>query len=236
LPADRFTEDQAAAIFARAAEAEASGRQPVSTAGGMTLAELQEIGREVGLLPEAVAQAAASLRSVATPAPAPTFLRVPIGVARTVTLERPLSDEEWGGLVAELRATFNAGGNVRSDGSFREWRNGNLRVYAGPVLGGYQVDMRTSKGSARSLMTAGGMMAGISGALLAVGTLTGSMAPGDVGDITPLLTIGAALFGAGALQVPAWARRRRQQFERIAERLRDAIRRLDGPPTTPSVS
>lgn len=224
MPADRFNEDQAAAIFARAAEAEASGRQPASGAGGMTLAELQEIGIEAGLSPEAVAQAAASLRSAGTPAPAPTFLRVPIGVARTVPLERPLSDEEWGGLVAELRTTFNADGRVRSDGSFREWRNSNLRVSAGPAPGGYQVDMRTSKGSARSLMTAGGIMAGISGALLVMGTLTGSMAPGDIRDITPILTVGAGLFGAGVLQVPAWARRRRQQFERIAERLRDAIR------------
>lgn len=224
LHADRFNEDEAAAIFDRAAKVEASGRQPASGPGGMTLAELQEIGKEAGLSPEAVAQAAVSLRSAGTPAPAPTFLRIPIGVARTVALERPLSDEEWGGLVAELRVTFNAGGNVRSDGSFREWRNGNLRVHAGPAPGGYQVDMRTSKGSARSFMTAGTMTAGVSGAIMAVGILTGSMAPGDVADITPVLTIGAGLFGAGALQVPAWARRRRQQFERIAERLRDAIR------------
>jgi hypothetical protein len=36
--------------------------------------------------------------------------------------------------------------------------------------------------------------------------------------------LGASLFGAGVLQVPAWGRRRREQFERIAERLRDAIR------------
>jgi hypothetical protein len=222
LPADRFNEDQAAAIFARAAEAEVSGRQPASGAGasGMTLAELQEIGREAGLSPESVAQAAASLRSVGTPVPAPTFLRVPIGVARTVALERPLSDEEWGGLVAQLRATFDASGRVHSDGTFREWRNGNLRVSAGPAPGGYQVDMRTSKGSARSLMTAGGIMTGISAALLAAGTLTVSTVPGD---ITTLLTVGAALFGAGVLQVPYWARRRREQFDRIAERLRDAI-------------
>lgn len=223
MPAERFNEDQAAAIFARAAEAEASGRQPASGAGGMTLAELQEIGSEAGLSPEAVAQAAASLRSAGTPLPASTFLRVPIGVGRTVALERPLSDEEWGGLVAELRTTFDAGGRVHSDGTFREWRNGNLRVTAGPAPGGYQVDMRTSKGSARSLMTAGGIMTGISAALMAVGTLTGSMAPGDVADLIPVLTIGAALFGAGILQVPAWARRRREQFDRIAERLRDAI-------------
>lgn len=221
MPAERFNEDQAAAIFARAAEAEASGIQPASGAGGMTLAELQEIGREAGLSPEAVAQAAASLRSAPTHVPAPTFLRVPIGVARTVALERPLSDEEWGGLVAELRTTFNADGRVYSDGSFREWRNGNLRVSAGPAPGGYQVEMRTSKGSARRLMTAGGIMTGISATLLVVGTLTVSTIAGDV---TPLLPIGAAVFGVGVLQVPAWARRRREQFDRIAERLRDTIR------------
>lgn len=224
MHADRFNEDEAAAIFARAAEVETSGRQPASGPGGMTLAELQEIGKEAGLSPEAVAQAAVSLRRAGTPVPAPRFLGIPIGVARTVALDRPLSDEEWGGLVAELRATFNTGGNVRSDGNFREWRNGNLRVHAGPAPGGYQVDMRTSKGSARSLMTVGGALTGISGALLAAGLLTGSMAPGDIADLTPILSVGAGLFGAGVFQVPAWARRRREQFERIAERLRAAVR------------
>jgi hypothetical protein len=221
VSADRFNEEEAAAIFARAAEVEASGMHPVSGSGGMTLEELQEIGREAGLTPEAVAQAAASLRTAGTPMPAPTFLRIPVGVARTVALERPLSDEEWGGLVAELRSTFNASGSVRSDGTFREWRNGNLRGNAGPAPGGYQVEMRTSRGSARSLMTAGGAMAAFGGVMAALGTLTVTAASGDAAS---LVAIGAGLFGAGVLQVPGWARRRRQQFERIAERLKDAIR------------
>lgn len=221
MAADRFNEDEAAEIFARAAEVETSGRHPVSGSGGMTLAELQEIGREAGLSPEAVAQAAASIRSAGTPVPAPTFLRIPIGVARTVSLDRPLSDEEWSGLVAELRSTFNASGHVRSDGSYHEWWNGNLRVQAGPTTGGYQVAMRTFRGGARSLMTAGGVMAGIG----AVGLIAGTVIPGmAVGDVVSITTIGAALFGAGLLQIPAWARRRREQFARIAERLKNAIR------------
>jgi hypothetical protein len=224
LPTERFDEDEAAAIFAHAAKVETSTPKSLSGRGGMTLAELQEIGQEVGLSSEAVARAAASLRSGSRPAPASSFLGIHMGVANTVALQRPLSDEEWGELVTELRATFNAGGNMRSDGSFREWRNGNLRITAGPVIGGYQVDMRSSKGSARSLMTVGGMTAVVCGGLLAVGTLTGSMAPGDVADIIPVLAIGAGLFGAGVLQVPGWARRRREQFDRIAERLRDAMR------------
>lgn len=225
MTAKRFNEEQAAAIFARAAEVEASGRQPSSDPGasGMTLAELQDIGKEAGLSPEAVAQAAASLRTAATRLPAPVFFGVPIGVARTVALDRPLSDEEWGSLVAQLRSTFNASGKAHSDGGYREWRNGNLRVSAGPAAGGYQVDMRTSRGSARSLMTAGGIMTGMSAALMAVGALSGSMVPGLVADLTPVLTIGVALFGAGVLQIPAWARRRREQFDRIAERLSGAI-------------
>jgi hypothetical protein len=224
MPADRFNEDEAADIFARAAKVDASGRRPASGGDGMTLAELQEIGREAGLTPESVAQAAAALRKDRTLVPAPTFLGLPIGVARSVALERPLTDDEWGGLVAELRATFEAGGQVRSDGSFREWRNGNLRVHAGPVPGGYQVDLRTSKSSARSLMSVGGIMSGVSAALAAMGTLTGSMAPGDLADLIPILLVGLGMFAGGVLQVPSWARRRRQQFERIAERLRDAIK------------
>jgi hypothetical protein len=216
---DRFNEKEIEAIFARAAELEASGRQPLSRAGGMSLTELQDIGQQAGLSPEAVARAAASLRGVQSPTPEPTFLRIPIGVTRTVSLERPLSEEEWGGLVAELRSTFNASGTVRSDGSFREWRNGNLRVAAGPAPGGYQVDMRTSRGSARALMSVGGGLTGVSLLMMAVGTLTGGMAPGDAVDLAPVLTLGLASFGAGALQIPAWARRRRAQFTRIAERL-----------------
>ncbi|HSK19034.1 MAG TPA: hypothetical protein VK912_07825 [Longimicrobiales bacterium] len=223
MPADRFNEEEAAAIFARAAEAEASGHRPASTTGGMTLAELQEIGREAGLQPEAVAQAAESLRRTDTHTPAPKFLRLPIGVARTVPLERPLTDEEWGELVMQLRSTFNAGGRVDSAGNFREWRNGNLRVTAAPVAGGYQVDMRTSKGSARSLMTTGGIMAVLSGGLVVVGRLAGGIGP-DPDSLTTMFTVGSALFGVGVLQIPIWARRRREEFDRIADRLRDAIR------------
>lgn len=221
MAADRFNEDEAAEIFARAAEVETSGKQPVSGSGGMTLAELQEIGREAGLSPEAVAQAAASMRSAGTPVPARTFLRIPIGVARTVTLERPLTEEEWIMLVAELRTTFNASGRVHSDGTFREWRNSNLRIQAGPAPGGYQVVMRTYRGSARSLMTAGSVMAGIG----AVGLVAGTLTPGAaVGEVVSLAFIGAGLFSAGMLQIPAWARRRREQFARLAERLKSAIR------------
>jgi hypothetical protein len=50
-----------------------------------------------------------------------TILGLPIGVARTVNLNRRLTDQEWEHLVVQLREVFNAAGITRSDGSFRQW-------------------------------------------------------------------------------------------------------------------
>jgi hypothetical protein len=86
---------------------------------GMTLAALREIGREVGISPESISHAARSLDLVGRPA-LRTFLSLPIGVGRTVELDRPLSDSDWERLVADLRETFEARGVVKYDGPW-EW-------------------------------------------------------------------------------------------------------------------
>ena len=57
----RFTEAEVAAIFAQAVEAPVPGQRQLPSSEGMTLAQLREIGREVGILPEQLAQAAKSI-------------------------------------------------------------------------------------------------------------------------------------------------------------------------------
>ena len=57
----RYDDDEVAAIFARAADARQVGGHPAAPSSGMTLQELQDIGREAGLSPESVARAAATL-------------------------------------------------------------------------------------------------------------------------------------------------------------------------------
>ncbi|MEJ2503740.1 MAG: hypothetical protein P8177_10590 [Gemmatimonadota bacterium] len=55
----RYTDEETAAIFERAAQAEVRGPTPAATPGeGRTLAELQAIGAEAGLSAELVARAA----------------------------------------------------------------------------------------------------------------------------------------------------------------------------------
>jgi len=57
----RYNDDEVSAIFLAAAEGPQATSLSVPRSEGLTLADLQEIGREVGIAPEAVAQAARGL-------------------------------------------------------------------------------------------------------------------------------------------------------------------------------
>ncbi|MDA1081739.1 MAG: serine hydrolase [Gemmatimonadetes bacterium] len=54
----RFSDEEVAALFERAAAAEHATPRPVAASSGMTLAALQDIGREVGIEPELVGRRA----------------------------------------------------------------------------------------------------------------------------------------------------------------------------------
>jgi hypothetical protein len=125
----RYTDEETAAIFERAAQAEVRGPTPAATPGeGRTLAELQAIGAEAGLSAELVARAARALDGAHDRPVRRTFLGFPLAVGRTVELGWTLNDAEWARLVGDLRTTFDATGRVRVDGPFRQWSNGNLRA------------------------------------------------------------------------------------------------------------
>ena len=220
----RFNDEEVAAIFERASEAE-HPTLPASAEGrGMTLATLQEIGREVGISPESISQAARSLDQAGRPA-SRTFLGLPIGVGLTVEFARPLSDADWEGLVADLRETFEARGTVRYDGPFRQWTNGNLQALVEPTPTGHRVRFQTVKGDSRALMTGGIITLGVAAATLIAAALTGGLS--DAGSLAGagfMAAIGLGMFGVGALRLPGWARRRRTQIEAVTARLDVAAR------------
>src|SRR5437868_13799835 len=109
----RYSDEESAAILKLAAE-----RQQLTSGGditpadagssdtGMTLGEVQSIAREVGIPADLVAQAASSLDKVGRPA-VRRYLGLPIGVGRTVSLQRTLTQAEWERLVVDLRETFD---------------------------------------------------------------------------------------------------------------------------------
>lgn len=213
----RYSEDEVAAIFRKAAAVdEPSGtRSPLPGTRGMTLAELQDVGREVGISPGAVARAAADLdgpelRTV----PRRKMFGLPIGVGRVVDLGRYMSEEEWERLVVDLRDTFDARGKVRADGSFRQWTNGNLSALVEPTDSGHQLRLRTLNGMFRELLFMAPIMFIVAIMLLVA----------NFGEVRGMLfsTVFAAaaggMFGLSAMRLSRWARLREEQMEEIAAR------------------
>jgi len=225
----RYTDEEVAAIFSNAAEQ--TRPLPAPSDEGLTLADLQEIGREVGIAPEAVARAARSL-DVRGHAASTRLLGLPIGVARTVELGRRLTDAEWEHLVVDLREVFSARGTVRSQGSLRQWTNGNLQALLEPTPTGDRLRLQTVKGSARAWMGVGGLTAGVAGAVAIAGAAAGQLGH-SIPGVLFLLATGLGMFAGGAMQLPRWARVRRRQMEEIAARLAlpEELSRPELPPT-----
>ena len=223
----RYQEDEVREIFEAAARERDLGGRAVVSAEGLTLAELQAIGSEVGLAPERVAEAASALNTRGVVLPRRTYLGVPVSVGRTVDLPRTPTDHEWEQLVAELRETFRARGKVGSHGTSREWTNGNLHAYIEPTETGHRLRMGTTKGTA---MTTGAM--GIFG--IAMGLLIfiplflkGGMVEGLFGPLLFIAMGGSALTYTVA-SLPGWAREREEQMEHIVSRAQALIRSEPG--------
>ncbi len=217
-PERRYNEQEIAGIFKQAAEAQETAQRRLPHTEGLTLAELQEIGKEAGITPEFIARSAAAVDRTG-PAPPPTrFLGLPISVARTVDLPGPLSDENWDRLVVELRETFQAHGKLRRDGSLREWKNGNLHAVVEPTEAGHRLRLYTVKGNAK-ISLLGGLAAFAYGlAFLLLLAFTDDLVPVIMMVMTLISVIGLGGMGFTAFRLPRWARERARQMEALAAR------------------
>ena len=215
----RYRDEEVREIFDLAVRGKTAGSPaPVHDVDGLTLGEIQSIGAEVGLAPDAVAHAAAALDDRASRQPRRTSFGMPISASRVVPPSRPLTDDEWTRLVADLRMTFNARGTAREQAGIREWSNGNLHACIEPAGQGYRLRMSTVKGDAAGFNALG--LTGLAAAAATFGSLSLS---GELADAVIVSAI-FAVSGIGALianrvRLPRWAKERETQMESIARRL-----------------
>jgi hypothetical protein len=213
-----YDDDEIREIFAAAASHDLVDPRQATAAQGLTLAELQEIGRAAGFDVAEVTRAAAALDARLAQAPERTSLGMPIEVVRIVPLPRSPTELEWEQLVGELRATFGARGRMISHGGLREWANGNLHACVEPSENGYRLRLGTLKGEARALnaLGAGGVVAGaiaLAAVLIPGAPLADALAP------VVIAASGIAAFGANFLGLARWADTRRKQMDYIAARV-----------------
>jgi hypothetical protein len=221
----RYDEAAITEIFRQAAEAQTEAQNRAAAPDGLTLAELQEIGRAAGLSPDFVADAASSMQHKVVFDPAPTFAGITIGVRRSVELPGPMTDVLWEQLVVDLREIFEAKGKIHRSGGLREWSNGNLHVLVEPTKTGHRLRMGTLKGSSRELITTGiafNVMALMGFLILLIG------ADATVRSLLMLLVIamaGVGVAGVSLMRLPAWKFEREEQMEMIGRR---ALERAGG--------
>jgi len=214
----RYDEDEVRRIFELATRDAPTGPVARSAADGLTIAEIREIGQEVGIDSGAVTRAAASIDTSTAMTPPPQSLGMRVGVGRLVPIPRPMTDAEWETLVGELRHTFGARGRVSGHGNLREWRNGNLHACLEPSETGHRVRLGTRKGDASTL-----------NALGVTGIVTGTIAFGAMalsGGVAEALFVpwmisgsGVAAIAANALRLPPWVHRRERQMAHVERRI-----------------
>ncbi|HMB90244.1 MAG TPA: hypothetical protein VKP65_05310 [Rhodothermales bacterium] len=214
----RYDEQEIAAIFERAAEAQKAAQRHLSSEG-LTLAELQEIGAEAGITPEFIAQAATAIGRTSRPSPRATYFGVPIGVSRSTDLPRPLSDKEWEHLVVDLRETFHAHGKVGREGSLRQWTNGNLKALVEPTPSGYRLRLETRSDDLITRLSVGTIMAVMMLFFTLVVLLKDPVSFNKLTTIGMMSLIAASVAGYAAYKAPRWARTREKQMEAIIERV-----------------
>lgn len=217
----RYTESEMAEILEAATRerprALPAGEEGSGAGAGLTLAQLQDIAREVGIDPGAVARGAAALEvRRASGLQLRRFSGVPIGASGTIPLARALTDGEWERLVARLRETFDATGTVTAQGGLREWRNGNLRVALEPAGAGARIRFQTRRSGWEALPAAGGMSVGMSLVVLLAGVVEGNV-PGMLPGAAALLAMGAGAWSFGFVTLRRWARERLAQFGVLGE-------------------
>lgn len=225
-PERQYNEQEVAAIFKQATANQESAQRRLPHVGGLNLAELEQIGKELGITPESIGRAAATLDRVGPIPPPTTSLGFPVSVARTVDLPGPLSDEAWDRLVADLRETFQATGEVRHEGSLRQWRNGNLHALIEPTDSGHRLHLRTLNGNARSALLGGLAFFAMNLAFMLTAAVASGMDPGTF-LLALLSAIGLGSMGVAAYRLPRWREERARQMEAIAAR---AVERVGAQP------
>lgn len=208
-------------IFERAAQEQEAARRSRPADEGLTLSELQKIGKESGITPEFIARAAAAIEGGERNAIVEKVLGFPFVVSQTVPIAKPLTDDEWARFVVELRDMFGKDGQMGGSGALRQWTDKEVTVNVEPFGGGHRVRMGTApakKGVAK-------LGIGISIAVFLVSLIPWSIVLfGGVHEpsvympaiVFTLLSIMPLLGLRGSSN---WARKKEQQFASLVSKL-----------------
>lgn len=211
----RYDDDEVRAIFERATKVEVSSvpavRYDATPGTGLTLDEIQTIGKEAGIDPGRIAEAATALTRFGSGKSTARHYGADVLATHTLELPRILTDLEWDHLVVRLRDAFGAKGEVRKEGSLRTWTHAHkhIQVLLEPTPGGARLRMEWQDWGARQWVD-GGVAMGGSG-IMGVGLFATMTAFANAALAGPALFMaGITVLGAGSWMFGRWFADRRR--------------------------
>ena len=223
----RFTETEAQRIFALAAERQHETGQDEP---GLSLEELEEVGRAAGLDPAFVREAAIDALRPETTGTTRRVLGMPLEFRRERFIRGTVSDEAWAQIVVDLRRQFNKAGLVTDIGPLREWRTEAedskqpVTVTLTPEREGTRVVVEQSQANTALGM---GIGFGVNFLMGLIFTVVSTLETGDPDMIIPglIMLASALLFGLGAFfGMRVYGRNQTTKFDAVLDRAELAIR------------
>jgi hypothetical protein len=215
----RFTDREMRLIFERAGEADVGAQGD----RGYSLAEMQEIARQVGLSPTDVARAASTISSPQVSYP---VLGGPIRFHASHTLNGKLTEDGIASVALKIREATGFHGELREVPGGAEWR---VRSATGLIVvdftakgAGTRIDLTVARDDEAAVTAIGvgvaGLLTGVAAAIAAAtGMHVGPLAGIGIGAVT---AIGGAWAGTRLLWSRAsrrWARKTDAMMEAIGE-------------------
>lgn len=180
---------------------------------GLTLLELQDVGREVGLPPDRIAQAVAAFEGRGELVPRGSALGLPTSVGSIVPLPRLPSDREWERIIVELRTTFGGKGEVTSHGGLREWTHGRLQAFIEPTETGHRLRLADSNAAVGGVVL-GGLV--VAFALLILVVLLGTGDPGFRLAVPAFLfLLGGGVATGSVVSLSRWVREQERRMRQM---------------------
>ncbi len=225
---DRFTEEEARRIFARAAERQ---HADASAPTGLSMRELQEIGQAAGLDPAHVA--VAEVRAGEPLAAPATMWGLDLAPRASRVIPGTASEDQWAQIVARLRRTFTTKGMATEVGRTREWAgtNGqgglsNLHLLAEPAEGGTRITLETSRLQEAKQLWAFPIVAAVMVLLFTILAATSGKLSDPVlwGFVSFLVLLALAGTGGGRLAFGRGAEQRSRQFDALLDQFELIVR------------
>ncbi len=222
----RFNRDEISNILKRAAELEHQDNEGEES-DGLTLEELQQVSREVGIDPKYIDLAWDELRSENVNI-TPGLFGGPFTYRTNATAGRPIEDDEWEDIVTEIRNIHGGIGKTGKLGKTFEWEQrkrevGYIQIAISPKDDHSRIRINANYRYYAMIVY---MFAGVFG-LMFTGILFDEVTLPYITKLIVAPVFALSIFAGVRFYLSGWMNRKRKTYQKLISRFREMLGSAD---------